>query len=80
MTTTRAADWAKDGQGNATEVAAAASPRTTCLRVASQRGGFDIRTILPRVLIANVKSKAALETYIRGCPFGSDIRKNSRGN
>jgi hypothetical protein len=35
---------------------------------------------LPRVLIANVKSKTALETFIRWCPFGSDIRKNSRGN
>src|SRR5580692_5796176 len=29
ITTTRAADWAKDGQGKANEAAAAANPRTT---------------------------------------------------
>src|SRR5205814_1084196 len=33
-----------------------------------------------RVLIANVKSKTALESLICWCPFGSDTRKSLRSN
>ena len=34
--------------------------------------------VSPRVQMANVKSKTALESYRCPCPFGSDIRKRVR--
>src|SRR5215475_4956067 len=43
-------------------------------------GAVDLTfaSVLPRVLIANVKSKTAPESYSCQCPFGSDIRKRVR--
>ena len=35
-------------------------------------------SVAPRLLIANVKSKPALEHYVCWCPFGFDIRKQTR--
>src|SRR5579872_2301942 len=46
MTTTRADDLAKDGQGKANEAAAVAMPPTTCLRVAISRRRESMNTTI----------------------------------
>jgi hypothetical protein len=61
-----------------TFVNALATTQYECQNRETSAVDLTFASLSPRVLIANVKSKTALESDICWCPFGSDIRKRAR--